>query len=146
MPVRSGSRDTGRAMSEENVEIIKRSMAAFNRGDWDAALSYATPDFKVDSSRDMNEWRGIYEGREDVKRVWEGFYEPWESWRVEIDEFFPVGKDMVVTRQTGLMRGRAGIEVTTRTGAVWTFRDGAISGFTHYRQPEEALEAAGLSE
>ena len=30
-------------MSEENVEIIRAVVAAFNRGDWDAALSTRPP-------------------------------------------------------------------------------------------------------
>ena len=132
-------------MSQENVEIIKAAFAAVNRGDWDAALSSAAPDIWYDTSRDLNETRGIYETREGVRRAWERFFEPWESWRVEIDEFV-IGENTVVTRQTGYMRGRDGIEVTARTCAVWTFRDGAISGFTHYPELEEALEAAGLSE
>ena len=92
-------------MSQENVEIIKAVIAAFNRGDWDAALSYGSPDIVYDTSRDLNEARGIYEGREGVRRALERFYEPWESWRVEIDEFVHVGEDMVVTRRDGLPPG-----------------------------------------
>ena len=130
---------------EENVEIIKAGNAASDRGDWDAALSYAAPDIKLDTSRNLNEWRGIYEGREDVKRALEGFYEPWESWRTEIDEFVLVGENVVVTRQTGYLRGREGIEVTARTSAIWTFRDGAVIEVVQYDE-DDALEAAGLSE
>jgi ABC-type amino acid transport system permease subunit len=37
-------------MSQENVEIIKAAIAAVNRGNWDAALSYAAPDL-VTASR-----------------------------------------------------------------------------------------------
>jgi ketosteroid isomerase-like protein len=133
-------------MSQENVEIIRAVVAAFNRGDWDAALSYAAPNFRFDNSRDLNETRGIYETREGVKRVMERFYEPWESYRSEIDEFVHVGEDTVVTRQTGYLRGRDGIEVTARTSAVWTFRDGAVTEWAHYNELEEALEAAGLRE
>lgn len=128
------------------MEIINAAFAAMNRGDWDAALSDAAPDFRYDTSRDLNETRGIYETHEAVKRAWERFYGHWESWRVEIDEFVHTGEDTVVTRQTGYLRGRDGIEVTARTSAVWTFRDGAMSGFAHYPQLEDALEAAGLSE
>jgi hypothetical protein len=47
-------------MSQENVEVIKAVVAAFNRGEWDAALSYAAPGFKFDTSRGLNEWRGEY--------------------------------------------------------------------------------------
>jgi ketosteroid isomerase-like protein len=81
-----------------------------------------------------------------VRRALELFYEPWESWRNEIDEFVHIGEDVVVTRQTGYLRGRDGIEVTARTSAVWTFREGAVSEFTHYNELEEALQAAGLEE
>jgi len=133
-------------MSQENVEIIKAVMAAFDRGDWDAALSYTAPDFKIDTSRDLNEWRGVYETRERVKRALEGFYEQWESWRIEVDKMVEVGEDTVVTRQTGYFRGRDGIEVTTRTNWVWIFRDGAVSEFASYNELDEALEAAGLQE
>jgi ketosteroid isomerase-like protein len=131
-------------MSEENVRILEGLMAAYDRGDWDAALSYAAPDCTFDTSRNSNEWRGVYEGHEDVKRMLEGFYEQWESWRTEIDEYVHVGENVVVTRQTGYLRGRDGIEVTARTSSVWTFRDGAVSAFVHYDE-DDALEAARVS-
>src|SRR5262245_25297547 len=131
-------------MSEENVEVIERVLAALNRGDWDAALSYAAPDIKFDFSRNFYE-PGIYDGRE-MKRLWEGFSELWESWRTEIDEFIQIGENVVVTRQTGYLRGRDGIEVTARTSGVWTFREGAVSEFAQYNEHDEALEAAGLEE
>src|SRR5438552_18670952 len=123
-------------MSQENGEIVKAVMAALNRGDWDAVLNYAAPNFRFDTSRDLNEWRGVYETPERVKRALEGFYGMWESWRLEIDEFVHIGEDVVVTRQTGHLRGRAGIEVTAHTNSVWTFREGAISEFTSYNQWE----------
>jgi ketosteroid isomerase-like protein len=133
-------------MGEEKVEIIEGVMAALDRGDWDAALSYTAPDVKYDGSRNLGEWRGIYEGREDVKRVWEMFYEQWESGRTEIDEFVHIGENVVVIRWTGYLRGRYGIEVTVRSSAVWTFREGAVTEVVQYNDFEEALEAAGLSD
>jgi ketosteroid isomerase-like protein len=133
-------------MSRENVEIINAVMAAVNRGEWDAALSYTAPDFKIDTSRDLNEWRSVYETRERGKRALEGFYGQWESWRIEVDKMVEIGEDTGVTRQTGYFRGRDGIEVTTRTNWVWTFRAGALSEFASYKELEKALEAAGLSQ
>jgi ketosteroid isomerase-like protein len=133
-------------MSQGNVEVIRAVAAAITRGDWDAALSYVAPDVKWDISRQLNELRGIYETRETVRRVWERFSEPWESWRLEVDEFVQVSEDTVVTRGTGYFRGRDGIEVKARQCGVWTFRDGAVSEFTSYDDLREALEAAGLRE
>ena len=127
------------------VEIIEGMVTALDRGDWDAALSYAAPDVKYDASRNRGEWHGIYEGRAAVKRVWEAFYEQWESWRNEIDEIVHVGENVVVTRQTGYLRGREGIEVTARTSMVWTFREGAVSEVVHYDE-DDALDAARPSE
>jgi ketosteroid isomerase-like protein len=121
-------------------------VAALNRGDWDAALSYATPDLKYDTTRDLNDTRGFYETHEDVKRTLERFCEPWEDWHSEVTEFTHVNETLVVTRLTGHVRGRDGIELTARTSAVWRFRDGRISAFVHYREEDDARKAAGLSE
>jgi ketosteroid isomerase-like protein len=133
-------------MSQENEQTITAVIAAFNRADWDAALSYTTPDCKYDTTRDLNETRGFYETPEEVKRALESFYEPWESWRNEITEFIHVDETLVVTRQTGQLRGRDGIEVTACTSAIWRFRDGRISEFIHHREENDASKAVGLSE
>jgi ketosteroid isomerase-like protein len=133
-------------MSQENVEIVKAVFAAIDRGDWDAALSYAAPNCRYDTTRELNEWRGVYETPERVRRALEGFYGMWESWWIEIDEMVEVGEDTVVTRGTGYLRGREDIEVTARNNYVWTFRDGALSEFASYPEWKQALEAAGLRE
>ena len=129
-------------MSQENVEVIKAVVAAFNRGDWDAALSCVAPGFKIDTSRDSNEWRGVYETPESVRRGLEGFFGLWESWRIEIDEFVHISEDVIVTRQTGCFRGRDGIEVTTHTNWVWALQDGAVSEFASYHELDKALSRA----
>ena len=128
-------------MSERIEEIIEGVFAALNRGDWDAALTYTTPDVKYDGSRNLGEWHGTYEGREDLKRVWVAFYGQWESWRIEIDEFVHVGEGVAVTRLIGHFRGRDGIEVTARTSMVWTFREGAVSEGVQY-DGDDALKAS----
>jgi ketosteroid isomerase-like protein len=38
-------------MSQENVEIVRAAINAYNRGDWDAVLKNAAPDFEYDLSR-----------------------------------------------------------------------------------------------
>jgi ketosteroid isomerase-like protein len=80
------------------AQEIRAVMAAISRGDWEAALSYVAPDVKWDTSRQLNETRGIYETREGVRRAWERFAEPWESWRVE-NEFVQVGQETIVTAE-----------------------------------------------
>ena len=54
--------DTAWAMSEENVEMIRSAIEAWSRGDWDDALKDAEPDFALDNSMNLGEWRGVHRG------------------------------------------------------------------------------------
>ena len=133
-------------MSQDYEQIIAAVIAAFNQGDWDVVFRYGTPDVKWDSTRDLNEERGLYETPEQVKAALKRFYESWQSWHLEITEFIQVDEAVVITRETGHLRGRGGIEVTARTSAVWRFRDGRVSEIVHYREGDDARKAVGLPE
>jgi ketosteroid isomerase-like protein len=132
-------------MSQRNVEIVRASMDAWNRGDWDAALAAVAPDIVIDASGNAGEWRGVHRGKQQLERLWEAFVEPWESVRVEIEECIDAGEH-VVTRQSGRFLGRDGIEVQAKTGWCWTFRDGLVTHLLAANDFEEALEAAGIGE
>ena len=131
-------------MSQENVEIVKASIDAINRGDWDAAFQDAAPGFEQDFSRALGPWRGVF-GLDQVKRIWEEFAASWESFRAEPHEFIEVG-DHVVVPGTGHLVGRDGIEVETRVTFVYTIRNGALERITMYQERQDALEDLGLSE
>lgn len=132
-------------MAEEKFEIIRFVLDAWNRGDWDEALKYTAPEFELDNSSTSGEWRGVHKGGEETKRMCAMLVEPWESVQIELEEFIDAGEH-VVTRQTGRFRGRDGIEVVTRTGWCWTFRDGLAARLFAPNELDEALEAAGLRE
>ena len=132
-------------MSQENVEIVRRGLDAWNRRDWDEALKDAAADVEVDNSSITGEWRGVHRGPDEVKRLWEKFVEPWESVRIEIDEIIEADNH-IVTRLAGHFVGREGIEVTTRTAWCYTFRDGQLTRVLISNELTDALEAAGLRE
>jgi ketosteroid isomerase-like protein len=132
-------------MSQENVAIVRAAIEAWSRGDWDAWFKNVAPDIEFDSTRDLGEWRGVYTTRDGVMRLWKRFAETWESVRIEVEQLIDAG-DQVVSRQTGTLTGRDGIEVTVRSYFLWRLRDGAITHLVSYREFEAALEAAGLSE
>ena len=132
-------------MPPQNVEIVRAAVEAWNRGDWDAAFKNASPDVEFDNSRNLGEWRGVHVTVGQVKQMLERFTEPWDSFRIELDELVDAG-DQVVSRHTGTYRGRDGIEVTVRNNLLWQFSDEAITRVVSYREFEQALEAAGLSE
>ena len=131
-------------MSQENVEIARAAYDAYNRGDLDAALVDAAPEFELDWTRAVGPQRGVYR-LDQVRAFFVDFLEAFESTRVNPDDFIEAG-DQVVVPQTGCIRGRNGIEVTARVALVWTIRDGAIVRICLYQQQRDALKAAGLSE
>jgi ketosteroid isomerase-like protein len=78
-------------MSQENVEIVRASIDAWNRGDWDAALKAAAPSFEFDFSRSVGPGRAVY-SLDQMRRYFDEFVEPWESLRLEVDEFIEAGE------------------------------------------------------
>jgi ketosteroid isomerase-like protein len=131
-------------MSEENVEIVRAAIDAFNRGDWDAILDASTPDVEVDMSRAVGPAHGVY-GREQMVEFWTEFTAHWESYRLEPTELIEMGEHLVVPWTLRAV-GRDGIEVEARVNWTWTIREGMIARVAYYPTREAALEAAGLSE
>jgi ketosteroid isomerase-like protein len=131
-------------MSQENVEMVRAALDAANRGEWDAMVKDAAPDFEFDFSRARGPDHGVY-GRDELIDMLSGVDEQWESVRREADEFIEAG-EQVVTPLTSYHRGRDGIELQAHVAVVWTFREGALVHFSFYQERQEALEAAGLSQ
>jgi ketosteroid isomerase-like protein len=131
-------------MSQENVEVVKANIDAYNREDWDAFFKDVAPGFEADFSRALGPWRGVF-GLDQMRRILGEFRETWESARAEPHEFIEAG-DLVVVPQTQHLKGRGGIEVVVRGAFVFTIRNGAIERVSMYQGKEEALEAVGLSE
>jgi hypothetical protein len=55
-------RDTRRAMSRENVEVMRRAYEAFNRGDLRAAVADFAPDFEYVTSGVITDAGSVYRG------------------------------------------------------------------------------------
>jgi ketosteroid isomerase-like protein len=131
-------------MSQENVEIVKANIDAYNREDWDAFFKDAAPGFELDLSRAVGPWHGVF-GLDQARRIVGEFRETWESARMEPHEFIEAG-DLLVVPVTQHLKGRGGIEVVVRGTWVWTIRNGAFERVTMYQERQDALEAVGLSE
>lgn len=126
-------------MSEENVEVVRRIYEAWLRGDSardliDADVEYVNPPDAVEG--------GTRRGR----RAFAGIRDAYDDVRVEPERFIDAGPDVVViARITGKGRG-SGVDIDWRQGYVWTVRDGKAVRFRWFTKPEQALEAAGLSD
>jgi ketosteroid isomerase-like protein len=131
-------------MSRQNVGIVKASIDAHNREDWDAMLETTAPDFELDWSRSRGLRRGVYR-RDQLRRFLVEFAENWESVRIEPAEFIEAG-DFVVVPQTTHATGRDGMELVGHLAMVYEMRGGKIQRISMYQERQDALEAVGFSE
>jgi ketosteroid isomerase-like protein len=121
-------------MSQENVEVVRRSIDALNRRDLDAASRYVDPAIDMDWSR----FRGLEAGGYSREPAARGF------WITPL-KFIETGDQVVVPTCT-LLCGRDGIEAVVRSAPVVTVRHGRIVAWTLYQDKAQALEAVGLGE
>jgi ketosteroid isomerase-like protein len=131
-------------MSQENVEIVRGAIEAWNAGDMDALGDVYDPNIVVRYADGWPEGSKPNIGREVVVRQWEQQREPFDRDTLEEIEVIDLG-DRVVMRQMWRAVGRGpdlNIEVTT----VSTLRKGKMILLEFFWDHAEALEAVGLSE
>src|SRR5262245_7522145 len=132
-------------MSEENVEIVRSWIDAFNRGGIEETLRYLDPEIEWTTAITYLK-AGTYHGREGVRKWMQGAFADWESLQVEPERFIDAADQVVIPLQITAARG------TTEPRAVFNFttvaelQRGVIVRIRNYKDQAEALEAAGLSE
>jgi ketosteroid isomerase-like protein len=132
-------------MSQENVEIVRRSFEAWNRRDLRTWLAFFHSDAEVDWSRSRSPFKGVYRGHREWETFWDVFWSTFEDVQLETHDYIQAGSEVVVPN-TAHMRGREGIEVIARTALVFTVENGQITRLRLFDEHDEALEAVGLSE
>ena len=132
-------------MSQENVEIVRRSLDAYCRRDVDALRRLHHPDFELDWSASRGTLAGVYRGIEEALRFYAEYYEVFEATAVEPKRFVEIG-DLVVVPNVVHQRGRDGIEVTARSALVYSVQNRQITRVCLFQDEGQALKAAGLEE
>ena len=132
-------------MSQENVEVVRGALEAFMRGDAETALSAYSPDSEWDDTRFRPEGK-VHRGRDEINevvRIWVG---AWTDYSIEIERVIDAGDRVVLIHEERGTGKASGLKMATRVGAVITVRGGQITRTVVYADPDEAIEAAGLSE
>lgn len=136
----------GKRVSQENVEVVKRVIEAFNRRDVGAMAELTTADFEwfpalpgtVDGSR--------YRGRDGIEAYVGEIRETWEELLLVGQDFHDLGdRVLVLGRATG--RGRSsGVPVDTAHAFLVELRGEQLSRVRTYLDHAAALRDAGLAE
>ena len=133
-------------MSQENVEVIQRGLEAFAQGNLDAVFAACDEDIELEVSDAYFDAPRTYHGHEGMRELFAAQAEVFDPFRLEPEEFLDAGDQVVVMARAGGLARASGIEVLDLFGHLWTVRGSKIVHFKEFKDPREALEAAGLSE
>jgi ketosteroid isomerase-like protein len=131
-------------MSQENVEIVRRGIEAFNRRDIASIRADAHPQIEwIEDSRypGAQTFHGP-DGVEESVRRW------WEAWDIELDpeDFLDLGERVVVSGH-GRYRGHeSDVTLTAEFAGVYEVRENKVVRVEVLESRRAALEAVGLSE
>ncbi len=133
-------------MSQENVDVVRGMLEAFNRGDSDAVVAVFAEDCELHEPPEMPDsptlgfrgYDGIREWMEKLRGV--------GNVRFELGRCMATG-DVIVSEWTGSGRGESsGVPLEWSTFTVVHIGKGKIAKAQAFLSMAEALEAAGLSE
>jgi ketosteroid isomerase-like protein len=136
-------------MSRENVETVKRAVAAWNADDLDAYLAELDAEVEWHPSIEpgLEGKATVFRGHDGARRGWREYRgEAWERLTVRPQEFRDLGDSVLLLSQVELTAQTTGIEFSQEIGSLIEFRGGKIARVHDYLTHAEALEAAGLSE
>ena len=144
-------RDTEWAMSQENVEGVRRLFAAFQSvdvGNFERRFAEIREIFDPDV-----EWVAAphsllaseeYRGYDGVRRFWTQFLSAWDEYGLQVEEVIDAGDQVVAVMR---LSGRTNeLEVDEARSSLLTLRDGRIVRIDPFATKDGALEAAGLRE
>ena len=126
------------------MENVRALADAITRGDPEAAVAVCDPAVEFLSVLAVS--GHAYVGHDGIREYFDDVSSAWEEWRVEVHRVAPAPDGRVVIEMTMHMRGKeSGAALSQHTGHIWTLRDGKLLRNQPFREPEEAMRAAGIS-
>ena len=132
-------------MSEENVEIARRWVGAYNRRDLDGLIGLTDPAVVLDNSNAAFDG-AVYRGHDGVREWLSWVRGMWKCQQFKPQEFIPVGENQVIVAVLLVSVGRDDVETVAHGAAVTTVREEKVTQLKTFQSRADALEAVGLSE
>ena len=132
-------------MSQENVEVVTRAIAAINARDIDGYLACCTEDVVLRTP--MAEITGEYEGADGIKRFLVDIEDAAPDFRIDAERVESVGGGQVLALLQITASGRSsGIPQDAASANVYDLVEGKINRIRIFLDRHEALKAVGLAE
>jgi ketosteroid isomerase-like protein len=131
-------------MSQENLELARNAVAAFNRRDVPALVELTTDDFQWVTRTGTVE-STVYQGAEGLAAYFKDA-DVWDVLELDAQEFRELGDAVLVAGMFHARGGGSGAEVRAPYYSAFFVREGKLARVLSFRSEEEALEAVGQSE
>jgi ketosteroid isomerase-like protein len=132
-------------VSQENVEVVRRAIAAVNARDIDGYLGYCTDDVELHTP--VEPIAGTYDGAEGIKRFFADIEDAGPDFRIDIHGLKAFAADRVLASLHITSTGRSsGVPLENETTNVYDFTEGKINCIRIFLDHDEALKAVGLEE
>jgi len=138
------SRDTARAVSEENVNVVRKAFEAWNAGDMEGVRDLYDPDVIMRAPPGWPE-PGPFVGRDAVMQQFIQVREAFTRDSIELVSDFQTAGDRVIVRVDWRGTG-SGPQSDIEWTPVFTIRNGRVFQVEYFWDHVHALEAAGLRE
>jgi ketosteroid isomerase-like protein len=133
-------------MSQQNVDVVRQGLEAFNSEDMERILAFVDPDFETAVSGELSAEPDTYRGHDGIRRYFESFRDAMDEIRFEPERFWDAGEAVVVAIRLTAKGRQTAIRVEQRIAQVWSIRDGRAVSVRTYTTIAEALGAAGLQD
>jgi ketosteroid isomerase-like protein len=135
--------DTRRTTAEENIDLIRKGIEAFNARDFDAALAMLREDVTWERFLSRAETDSqVVSGKAELREVWESQVQAVDI-RVEAEEIISAGENQVVMPARMVAQGSGSkIKLSAAVTWVWTFdASGLVASVEAFESPADAFAA-----
>jgi ketosteroid isomerase-like protein len=134
------------AMSEQNVDILRRAVEAFDRGADEEWIAAWQTDAELYDFIELPDVPRPYRGREGVRRWGANVRSVLGDFHMTPQAFTPAGDAILMDLDVRGVGEQSGVPVAMNIYILAWIRDGKIARTRAFLDREQALEAAGLSE
>jgi ketosteroid isomerase-like protein len=134
-------------MSQENAQLVREAVEAFNRGDLEAALGRMHPDIEWQTLGAFPDGR-TYRGRGQVREFWDDWQETFRGFRLHLEDCVEMGDRHVLAtfRVSGEGTGSGAVVESLTVFQLGELRDRKVIWVGMFSTETEALEAGARRE
>jgi hypothetical protein len=130
-------------MSQENVEIVRTGIAAWNGRDAGLWLTYAAPEIEWLPAGPAAVEQAIYTGHAEVAQGLAGVWDTWEVFEFAESEVRDLGDSVLWLGHVKMRGGTSQVELDQEFALHSLLGDGKFIRVQAFRSWREALDAAG---